>query len=206
MNSKYNNVNPVKTGIHIEIFSIVWMLTEFSIAVYSGVSAHSLLLVAFGVDSLIEFISGSVLIWRLNVEYQNFGREKIEHAERISSLVVGVALLLLAAYVVITSIFNLITHHSAETSILGIALAIGSCVIMPLLMAEKRRIARTMGSKALAEDGMCNLVCAYMAFTVLIGAGLTALFNWWWADSAAALILVYFIVSEGLETLHSEDE
>ena len=66
------------------------------------------------------------------------------------------------------------------------------------------RIAREIDSHALAEDGMCNLVCAYMAFTVLIGAGFTALFNWWWADSVFALILVYFIASEVWEGLHQD--
>lgn len=200
-----NNSGAIHAGIRIEIFSVLWMVLEFIIAVYSGIAAHSLLFIAFGLDSFIELVSGVVLIWRLRVEQHGTDAVKIERAERVSSRVVGLALLLLAAYVLITSVLNLFSHHSAETSFLGISLAIGSVILMPLLMIGKKRIAKIIGSNALAEDGMCNLVCAYMAFTVLLGAGLTALFNWWWADSVFALILVYFIFSEGWEGLHPEE-
>jgi divalent metal cation (Fe/Co/Zn/Cd) transporter len=200
------NVSLINKGIQIESFSIAWMAIEFLIALMSGMLAHSLLLVALGLDSLIELISGAFLLWRLQTEKNQSGEEKVTRAERISSYVVGGALMLLALYVVFSSIYRLTTHQTAETSVLGIALVIGSCVLMPVLMIAKKRIGQAIGSDALIEDGMCNLVCAYMAFTVLIGAGFTALFNWWWADSVAALILVFFIVSEGWEALHPDEE
>jgi len=201
-----NDVRLINRGIQIESFSIAWMAVEFMIALWSGMMAHSLLLVALGLDSLIELISGAFLLWRLQTEKNQSGEEKVAHAERISSYVVGAALMLLALYVVLSSIYRLVTRQTAETSVLGIALVIGSCALMPVLMIAKKRIGHAIGSDALIEDGMCNLVCAYMAFTVLIGAGFTALFNWWWADSVAALILVFFIVSEGWEALHPDEE
>ena len=76
-------------------------------------------------------------------------------------------------------------------------------VLMPLLTLRKRALGRQLHSAALMEDGMCNITCAYMAGTVLVGALLTLLFNWWWADSVAALVLVYFIASEGWEALQT---
>lgn len=206
MATGHQNFDSVKAGIYIEFISIIWMAFEFTIAVYSGILAHSLLLVAFGLDSLIEIVSGTVLLWRLRVEQQGMNVEKIARAERISSYMVGIALLLLAIYIVIISIVNLVTYHETKTSLLGITLAISSCIVMPLLMIGKRKIAAVIGSNALAEDGMCNIVCAYMALTVLVGTALTALFNWWWADSVMALLLVYFVVNEGLEGLHSDED
>jgi divalent metal cation (Fe/Co/Zn/Cd) transporter len=200
------NVSLINKGIQIESFSIAWMAVEFMVALWSGIMAHSLLLVALGLDSLIELISGTFLLWRLQTEKNQSGEEKVARAERISSYVVGTALMLLALYVVLSSIYRLITRQTAETSMLGIALVIGSCVLMPVLMIAKKRTGQAIGSEALVEDGMCNLVCTYMAFTVLIGAGFTALFNWWWADSVAALILVFFIVSEGWEALHPDEK
>lgn len=201
-----NDVRLINKGIQIESFSIAWMAVEFMIALWSGMIAHSLLLVTLGLDSLIELISGAFLLWRPQTEKNQSGEEKVARAERISSYVVGAALMLLALYVVLSSIYRLVTRQTAETSVLGIALVIGSCVLMPVLMIAKKRIGHAIGSDALIEDGMCNLVCAYMAFTVLIGAGFTALFNWWWADAVAALILVFFIVSEGWEALHPDEE
>ncbi|MCL1631519.1 cation transporter [Sporolactobacillus sp. CPB3-1] len=201
-----HNMILINKGIQIEFLSLAWMAIEFMIALWSGIAAHSLLLVALGLDSLIEMISGGFLLWRLQTEKNRSGEEKVARAERIASYVVGAALMLLALYVILSSIYRLITRQSAETSFLGIALVVGSCVLMPILMIAKKRIGQAIDSDALIEDGMCNLVCAYMAFTVLIGAGLTALVNWWWADSVSALILVYFIVSEGWEALHPDEE
>jgi len=198
-----SNMDIVKKSLHIEYFSTTWMAFEFIVALYSGVKAGSILLIAFGLDSFLEIISGSTLIWRLKKEFNSAPDDEIERAEKRSSLMVGSVLLLLSAYVIGVSLFNLFTHQTSDTSISGIAIAIASVVLMPILTLRKRSLGKLINSDALVEDGMCNITCAYMAGTVLIGAVVTALFNLWWVDSIAALILVYFIVSEGLESLHN---
>lgn len=116
---------------------------------------------------------------------------------------VGSVLLLLSLYVVGVSGFNLVTHAAAESSFSGIGIAIASVLLMPILTLKKRHLGQKLASAALVEDGMCNITCAYMAATVLLGSLLTWLLNWWWADSVAALILVYFVASEGWESLQT---
>lgn len=191
----------VKKGIGIETISIVWMVIEAGVAIGSGVIVHALSLVAFGADSIIELIAGFVLLWRLSVEMRSTDLERVRRAEKASSWVVGIALLLLAVYIVIASIYKLVTHQGAETSFTGIGLSIAASLIMPYLSRAKKRIGSEIGSKALRADGACSIVCAYMAWTVLGGVVLTALLGWWWIDSLAALALVYFVVKEGLEAI-----
>lgn len=193
----------VRRGIRTEIFSTGWMAFEFLVALYSGITAGSILLVAFGLDSCLEIIAGGTLIWRLRKEARGASAATIQRAERRSSLIVGTVLVLLALYVVGVSVVNLVTHQTAEASWSGLAIAGASVVLMPLLTLRKRALGRQLHSAALMEDGMCNITCAYMAGTVLVGALLTLLFNWWWADSVAALVLVYFIASEGWEALQT---
>ncbi|HAT54770.1 MAG TPA: cation transporter [Lactobacillus sp.] len=190
----------VQQSIHTEYFSTGWMAFEFLVGIYSGITAHSILLIAFGLDSFLEIISGSTLIWRLRKEANGASDAEIEHAERRSSLIVGSVLLLLSVYVVGVSLFNLFTHQAADQSFSGIAIAVASVILMPFLTLRKRSLGKRLNSDALVEDGMCNITCAYMAATVLVGGILTALFGWWWADSVAALVLVYFIASEGWES------
>src|SRR5262249_1171739 len=96
---------------------------------------------------------------------------------------------------------SLLTHSRAEGAPAGIALAAAALIIMPALAFAKRRVAKAIDSAALRADAACSLVCAYMSATVLVGLGLTALFDWWWADGLAALALVWFIVREGREAL-----
>ncbi|KRN28107.1 hypothetical protein IV38_GL001557 [Lactobacillus selangorensis] len=127
----------------------------------------------------------------------------IRHAERVADLIVGTILILLAVYVVATSVYHLWTHAAADTSLAGLTISICSVVLMPVLMRQKKRLGLRLHAQALVEDGMCNLTCAYMAGTVLVGALLTALCGWWWVDSFFALILVYFIAHEGIESLQN---
>lgn len=191
----------VRKGVNIELVSILWMIVEAGIAIGSGLIAHSLALVAFGADSIIELIAGSVLLWRLTIEMNGASLEKVKGAEKASSWVVGIALLLLAVYIVVASVYKLWTHQGAETSYLGIALAVASGVIMPYISRAKKRIGSEIRSQALKADGSCSIVCAYMAWTVLVGVVVNALFGWWWVDSIVALALVYFVVKEGWESV-----
>ncbi|MFB5190774.1 cation diffusion facilitator family transporter [Alicyclobacillus fastidiosus] len=191
----------VKKGVNIEIVSIIWMVIEAAIAIGSGIIAHSLSLVAFGADSVIELVAGGVLLWRLIIEVQGASLARVKKAEKASSWVVGIALLALAVYIAVASIVKLVTHQGAETSLLGIGLAMASGIIMPYLSRAKKRIGSEIGSKALRSDGSCSIVCAYMAWIVLAGVVLTALLGWWWIDAIAALGLIYYVVKEGWEAV-----
>ncbi|GGJ12541.1 hypothetical protein GCM10010885_22390 [Alicyclobacillus cellulosilyticus] len=174
---------------------------EAAVAVATGWMAHSLALVAFGADSVIELIAGVVLLWRLYVEASGASDERVERAERGASWIVGIALLLLVIYIVVSAVYKLWTHQGAESNIIGVMVALVSGIVMPILSRAKIRIGEHIGSKALKADGLCSMVCAYMAWTVLGGVACTALFGWWWVDAVAALALVYFVVKEGWEAV-----
>lgn len=200
MEKEIQKTRLVSSSLRTEYFSTGWMAFEFLVGLVSGLKAGSILLIAFGLDSFLEIISGGTLIWRLRKEATEADPEVVERAEKRSSLIVGIVLLGLSVYVILVSFVNLVTHQAADTSYSGIAIALASVALMPVLMFKKRALGKQLHSDALVEDGMCNITCAYMAATVLIGGLLTFLFNWWWADSVAALVLVYFIASEGWES------
>ncbi|KGH56658.1 cation transporter [Oenococcus oeni] len=192
--------NFIKASINVEYFSIAWMTFEFLVAFYSSAKANSILLLAFGLDSLLEIISGTTLIWRLKKEVKNVSERAIKKAEQRSSLIVGTILLLLSAYIALISFYNLLSHQAARSSFSGIVIALASIILMPFLTFRKRFLGEKLASVSLKKDGMCNITCAYMAGTVLVGTLLTFIFDWWWADSIFALMLVYFIDNEGYET------
>lgn len=191
----------VRKGVNIEVISIIWMVIEAVVAIGAGVIAHSLALTAFGADSIVELVAGGVLLWRLTIESRGANLDRVKRAEKTSSWVVGVALLLLALYIVVASIVKLVTHQGAQTSYLGLGLAIASGIIMPYLSRAKKRIGSEIGSRALRSDGSCSMVCAYMSWILIAGVILTALLGWWWIDSIAAFALVYYVVKEGWEAV-----
>ncbi|QQE81579.1 cation transporter [Alicyclobacillus sp. SO9] len=191
----------VKKGINIEIVSILWMIVEAAVAIGAGIAAHSLALTAFGADSIIELVASAILLWRLYVESSGASLARVKQAEKRASWVVGVALIALAVYIVVSAAYDLWTRSGSESSMLGLALAIASGIIMPYLSRAKKRIGTEIGSKALRADGSCSIVCAYMAWTLIVGLILTALVGWWWLNALAGLALVYFVVKEGIEAI-----
>ncbi len=192
----------VRTGIGIELATIVWMTLEASIALTVGFSSGSVSLQGFGMDSIIELIAGGILLWRLLVEQRGGEVARIEQAERRASWVTAVSLFALGAYLVGDSASVLLTHTRPESSWWGVGLAVAAAIIMPLLWQGKLRIAKRMGSAALKADAACSVTCAYMSLTLLVGLLLNRLLGWWWADPLAAVALVYFVVQEGREALH----
>ena len=189
-------------GIWIELIALFWMVIEASIALTTGFATHSVSLEGFGIDSIIELVAGSILLWRLSVEQRGGSIEVVNHAERRASLITGISLFGLALYIVADSAFALLTQSRPQVSLWGIGLAIAAAIIMPLLWQGKLRVANHIGSAALKADAACSVTCAYMSFTLLCGLLLNTFFGFWWADALAALALIYFIVREGREAIH----
>ena len=69
----------VREAFRLEWLTIGWMTVEAVVAIASGLAAGSLVLFAFGLDSVIELASAGVLMWRLTIELQH-GQEFSENA------------------------------------------------------------------------------------------------------------------------------
>jgi divalent metal cation (Fe/Co/Zn/Cd) transporter len=188
----------VRQGRRLEYFTVGWNLIEAAVALGAGLFAGSIALIGFGIDSLIETSSGAVLLWRLQEG------EEGEKRERMALKLVGISLLVLAAYVAIDAAKGLILQEPPERSLVGIILAAVSLGVMPLLAWAKRRVAAKLSSQALVADSHQTDICAYLSAILLVGLGLNALFGWWWADPIAALAMVPIIVKDGLEALRGE--
>jgi len=191
----------IQRGKYLEYATVGYNSLEGIIAVSAGVMAGSIALVGFGFDSAIEVISGLTLLWRL---YADVNEERRERAENISLRIVGASFFLLAGYVAFEAAKSLVGREAPDASMIGIALAAVSLVVMPLLVRAKRRVARAIKSAALDADATQTELCTYLSAILLGGLLLNALAGWWWADPVAALIMVPIIVREGWEGLRGE--
>ncbi len=194
-------VAAIHRGLNLEYFTVAWNLLEAAVALVSGAVAGSIALIGFGLDSLIEVSSGGVLLWRLSADQDEERRERVE---KIALKLVGLSLVLLAAYVAGDSVFSLVRREAPERSLPGIALAIASLIAMPLLARAKRRVASALGSLALQADSRQTDICAYLSAILLLGLVLNAAFGWWWADPLAGLVMVPLIAYAGSEALRGK--
>jgi divalent metal cation (Fe/Co/Zn/Cd) transporter len=188
----------VRHGRRLEYFTIAWNALEGLVAVVAGALAGSISLVGFGIDSFIEVTSGAVLLWRMSVDADVQRRER---NERRALKIVGVCFLALATYITYGSATDLWSKKAPEHSIPGIILACVSLTVMPLLSRAKRKVGRALGSAAMHADAKQTEFCTYLSGILLAGLLLNAFFGLWWADPAAALIMVPIIAKEGIEGL-----
>jgi divalent metal cation (Fe/Co/Zn/Cd) transporter len=175
--------------------SLVWMTIEGGVAIAAGAVAGSVALIGFGIDSAIEALASVIVIWRFTG-----ARVGSEAAERRAQRLVAVSFFLLAPYIAQDAIRTLVASDRPHTSWVGIGLAVGSIVAMPLLGRAKRRLGEQLGSAATAGEGTQNLLCAYMAAGVLVGLLANALVHAWWLDPVVALAIAAVAIREGRET------
>ena len=180
--------------------SLAYMAAEGAIAITAAVLAGSVALLGFGLDSAIEGLASVIIVWRFTGT-----RTLSETAEARAQKAVAVTFFLLAPYIAYDAAATLIARDRAETSWLGIGLAIASLIVMPALGVAKRRLGARLGSPATAGEGTQNLLCAYLAAAVLAGLLANTVLGWWWLDPVVALGIAVLAVREGIEAWHGEE-
>jgi divalent metal cation (Fe/Co/Zn/Cd) transporter len=199
----------VALGMRLEVVTVLWMAAEGAIALIAGLLARSVLLAAFGFDSVIELLSGLVLLWRLSAEsrggeIEGGGEiERIERAEHMTSRVSAVLLLALCAFVIVSSAVGLVAGIKPQGSLLGIGVAAVAVVAMPALAFGKSRANRLIASASLRADIAETVTCAYMAGVTLIGVALSMALGLWWVQYLFALALLIWLVPETREALEA---
>jgi divalent metal cation (Fe/Co/Zn/Cd) transporter len=172
-----------------------WHLIEFAIAIGAGVAAGSVALIAFGADSLIEALAGFVIVWLFTGS-----RLHSETAERRAQQVIAASYFLLATYVAIASVRDLVGGYEPGVSWVGVGLAAVTAPTMPLLARAKRNVGQKLNSSATVSEASQNMICAYLSIALLVGLLANALVGWWWADPAAALVIAAVAVKEGRDS------
>ncbi len=196
-----NRQGAAQRGKRLEYFTIAWNSLEGLVALTAGALAGSISLVGFGIDSFIEVTSGTVLLWRMSVDADVRSRER---NERLSLKIVGVCFLALAVYVGYESVSDLIYKKTPEHSLPGIVLACVSLVVMPILSRAKKKVSQELGSTAMHADARQTDFCVYLSAILLIGLLLNASLGWWWADPAAAIVMVPVIAKEGVQAIKGD--
>ena len=182
----------------VEYVTVIWMVVEAAVAIWSGVRAGSVSLTAFGIDSVIELASAGVLIWRLVVELRH-GEVFAENAEHTARRIAGGLLFALAAYVVASAAWNLWARTGEVFSLPGLVVTACAMPIMYVLARRKLVLADALGSRALRADAMEAVTCGWLSLVVLAGLLVQTLTGAWWVDAVTSLGVVWFLVKEGRE-------
>jgi len=182
----------------LEYFTITWNIIEALVAVGAGIAAGSIALVGFGFDSTIESFAAGIVLWQLRG-----GRDEERKARALK--LIALTFFVLAAYVIVESIRDLVSSAEPESSAVGIGLAVVSIIVMPTLGFAKKRVAAVMGSAVLRADAAETFLCAWLSVILLAGLVLNTTAGWWWADAVAALGIAALAIREGREAWEGEE-
>jgi len=177
--------------------SVAYNMIEATVAIASGAVAGSVALIGFGLDSLVEVSSGLVILWQ-------FRHRVPETRERRALRLIALSFFALAAYVVFDSLHTLLSGSEPGTSVVGIAIAGASLVVMPFLSWAQRRTGQALGSGSVVADSRQTLLCTYLSAVLLAGLLLNALLGWGWADPLAGLVIAAVATKEGIEAWRGE--
>jgi divalent metal cation (Fe/Co/Zn/Cd) transporter len=206
--SSASRADAVRLALLLTYITIGWMTIEGAAALLLGWASKSLLLEAFGIDSVIELYSAAVLLWRLRLEASGTATsEHVDLVERRAARLVGYSLYVLVGYIVLNSGYGLFiarritdTHESVWGILIGVVAKIG----MPILAAYKLKVAARLNSRALRADAIESITCGYLSIVLMVGLAATRILGWWWLDSVAALALIPFLVKEARVAIHAE--
>jgi divalent metal cation (Fe/Co/Zn/Cd) transporter len=207
---RFGNLRPMATrkrdlrqALWLSIFSMAWNGVAGSAAAVVALGTGSLSLLGFGIDAVIDSIASVALIWRFAVEAGQPARAA--RVERMAERVVGVALILLAVYLLVSSIRALATQAHPDASLASVALLVASVVVLPPLARAKYVVARRLGSGALRLDSILTGVAAVLASISLGSLAASDMLGLWWADALAAIVVALILAREGVTSLRAAE-
>ncbi len=190
--------NLYKKGLSLEYFTVGYNIAEAGASILFGHIANSIALIGFGLDSVVESLSGFVLIWRLR-QHGKISEEREEKIEKKATRFVAVTFFILGLYVLFESTKKLIVKEVPDPSLAGILIASISFIVMPVLSWQKLQVGKKIGSQALIADSKETLACFFLSGALLLGLGSNYVFGIWQADPAVAVIVALFLFREGRE-------
>jgi divalent metal cation (Fe/Co/Zn/Cd) transporter len=178
----------LRRGFVLEYATLAWNVAGIAVLAFAAISARSVALAGFALDSLIEIGASIVVIWELS----GTGEDRQRRGLRL----IGYAFAALAVYLLVQSTVVLATGHHPHRSVPGIIWTAVTAAVMFALAAGKARTGRALGNPLLRTEGRVTLIDGILATAVLLGLALNAALGWWWADPAAGYVLVFYAARE----------
>ncbi len=197
--------NSYKKALIYEYFTIGYNMIEAVASIFFGTLAGSIALVGFGLDSIVESLSGFVLVWRLK-KHDNLSEEEEEKIEKKAVRFVGITFFILGIYVLYESISKIVMQEVPDPSLPGIIIAIISMIIMPVLAYKKYSLGKKMGLASLVADSKETMVCSVLSLALFLGLAGNYFWGFWLADPIAGIVIVVFLFKEGLELLNEDHD
>jgi divalent metal cation (Fe/Co/Zn/Cd) transporter len=183
----------LRQGRQLEAITLTWNVIGVGILTAAAISASSVALAGFGLDSVIEIGASTVVLWEL--------ADVAQARQRRAMRIIGVAFVVLALYLCAQSTVVLVIGFRPRHSALGIAWTAVTAVVMFALAGGKARVGAALDNPVLKAEGRVTMIDGILATAVLVGLILNAAANWWWADPLVGYVILFYALREARTAL-----
>lgn len=191
-------------ALYLAIATIIWNLLEATVSVFFGAESSSILLIAFGSDSFIEFLSACIVLWQLRNELRGIGKEQSLMYERCGATCVSILLIGLAITATLGAIYRIVMHQYPNTQIPALIIS-GICLVsMYGLYVGKLKAANKVQSATLMSDASCTLGCMHLSGVIFVGSLIFMAWKWkfgtdtlWFVSPCLTWFVAYSVGKEG---------
>ena len=187
-----------RTASALAFITVAYNLLEGAVSTWFGFADETLALFGFGVDSMVEVVSGAG-IWHMVRRQREHPEGGQDLFERTALRITGGGFYLLAAGLIVSGLYGGYVGHKPDTTLWGVIISCVSILSMWLLIHYKMKVGRALGSQAMLADAACTKVCLYLSVILLVSSAGYQLTGIGWLDAAGALAISWFCLKEGRE-------
>ncbi len=180
-------------GRQLEMVTLFWNVIGVVVLAIAAVTARSIALAGFGLDSVIEIGASTVVLWEL--------ADAAQSRQPTAMRMIGVAFVALSTYLAVQSTIILAIGFRPRHSPLGMGWTGVTALVMFALAYGKARVGKALNNPVLKAEGQVTMIDGILASAVLLGLMLNALLNWWWADPVAGYVILYYAIREARGSL-----
>jgi Co/Zn/Cd efflux system component len=158
-----------------DAFWMSWVSLALTIVAAIGgivgyVKTESTLILAFGLENVVDFISSAVVLWRFYCPHgvDPAELEKLQQREERASLAISLVIGLLGTFVFGIGILNLIGNDKNQDLDMLFAISFFSIIVFGSLTIIKFQYSQKLDSPSLYKDGICSLIGTFLSGSLLL--------------------------------------
>jgi len=184
----------------LAVITVFYNVIEGIVSVFFGVTDETLALFGFGIDSVIEVLSG-IGIWFMVIRIKNSQSRNIDNFQKTALRITGISFYILTISLILTVVYNIYKGNKPETTFWGIIISSISILTMILLTYFKLDVGKKLRSDAVIADANNTKTCVYLSILLLASSLLYEIFKIGYIDSIGALGIAFYAFKEGRESM-----
>ena len=180
----------IRHFFYLALFAAVFHSLQFLASLLLWINTNSAALMAYGLDAIVSALAALVLAARLRRDWRN--------------KFVAYGYILAAALSFYLGASMLWKGQRPQTSVLGIALAAVSMLVIPIVGSYMKVLAVELRSQALKSAAIFTFGNSYLSMVLLIALLMSYGMNLRWGDPLGALVMFPFMAQKGIQILLEE--